>query len=285
MESIKSIFAICSFNIRKWQTDYRIWCIAVLLTVLIAIYVDDMRKVSAVIDCDIPIWVFPFLYSQFHTKLIFMLGVVMMFCNAPFVDSNQLFVYMRSGRCKWLCGQILYIIFASAAYFLFLLIISLLFTSFTGDLSLEWGKTLTTLSSNYDLHTIADAPFVDVSAKIITFFTPIQAVWFTFLLSWLGGIFLGLLIFLCNFIGNNKLIGILVASFVVVICSIIENEGWEELIYLSPISWTTLDNVDVGGLSNNPSFSYCMCVYAGIICVLIAAILILGRRKSLDIKE
>lgn len=285
MESIKSIFAICSFNIRKWQTDYRIWCIAVLLTVLIAIYVDDMRKVSAVIDCDIPIWVFPFLYSQFHTKLIFMLGVVMMFCNAPFVDSNQLFVYMRSGRCKWLCGQILYIVFASAVYFLFLLIVSLLFTSFTGDLSLEWGKTLASLSSNPNLQIIADAPFVDVSAKIITFFTPIQATWFTFLLSWLGGIFLGLLIFLCNLIGNNKLIGILVASFVVVICSIIENEGWEKLIYFSPISWTTLDNVDVGGLSNNPSFSYCMCVYAGIICVLIAAILILGRRKILDIKE
>lgn len=285
MKSGKSIFTICAFNFRKWQTDYRVWCIAVLLAVITAIYVDDMKKVSEILGTDIPIWIFPFLYSQFHTKLIFMLGVVMMFCNAPFVDKNQIFVYLRSGRYKWLCGQILYIFSSSAVYFIYLLIISFLFTVFTGDLSMEWGKTLSTLSMNGNLRFTANAPFIDISAKVITFFTPIQAVWFTFLLSWLGGIFLGLLIFLCNLLSNNRLVGILVSSFMVIICSIIENEGWEKLTCFSPISWTTLDNVDVGGLSNNPTFSYCMCVYVGLIAVLVVGILILGRKKSFDIKE
>lgn len=285
MKSGKGIFHIAAMNFRKWQTDYRIWCIAVLLAVVTAIYVDDMRKSAEIIGADIPIWIFPFLYSQFHTKLIFMLGVVLMFCNAPFIDSNQMFVYMRSGRLKWLCGQVVYIIAASAAYFLFLFIISLLFTVFTGEVSLEWGKTLVSLSADSRLHTIADAPFVDISTKVITFFTPIQAVWFTFLLSWLGGLFLGLLIFLCNILSNTRLTGILVSSFLVVVCSLIENEGWEKLIWFSPISWTTLDNVDVGGLSNNPSFTYCVCVYVGIIAVLIAAVHFFGRKKSFDVKE
>ena len=285
MKSGKSIFTICAINFRKWQTDYRIWCIAVLLAVLTAIYVDDMRKSAELIGAKIPIWIFPFLYSQFHTKLIFMLGVVLMFCNAPFADKNQMFVFMRSGRIKWLCGQILYIVFASAAYFLFLLIISLLFTVFTGELSLEWGKTLSTLSANSSLHTMAGANFVDISEKVITFFKPLQAVWFTFLMSWLGGIFLGLLIYLCNFLTGNRLIGILASSFLVVICSIIENEGWEKLLPISPISWTTLDNIDVGGLSTNPSFTYCICFFVGIIAALIATILFFGRKKSVDIKE
>lgn len=285
MKSSKGIFHIAAMNFRKWQTDYRIWCIAVLLAVVTAIYVDDMRKSAEIIGADIPIWIFPFLYSQFHTKLIFMLGVVLMFCNAPFIDSNQMFVYMRSGRLKWLCGQVVYIIAASAAYFIFLLLISLLFTVFTGEVSLEWGKTLVSLSADDRLHTIANAPFVDISTKVITFFTPIQAVWFTFLLSWLGGLVLGLLIFLCNILSNTGLTGILVSSLLVVVCSLIENEGWEKLIWFSPISWTTLDNVDVGGLSTNPSFTYCICVYVGIIAVLIAAILFFGRRKSFDIKE
>ena len=285
MRAGKSVIQIGMMNFRKWQTDYRIWCIGILLAVMTAIYADDMRKAAKLLGTDMPIWIFPFLYSQFHTKLIFMLGVVLMFCNAPFIDSNQVFVYMRSGRVKWLCGQILYIAAASAAYFLFLLAISLLFTMFSGGISLEWGKTLVSLSYDSRIHTMADAPFVEVSAKVITFFTPLQAIWFTFLISWLGGIVLGLLIFLCNLLCRSKLTGILVSSFLVVICSVIENEGWEALLPFSPISWTTLDNIDVGGLSRNPTFTYCMCVYAGIIIMLTASIIIFGRKKSFDRKE
>ena len=132
---------------------------------------------------------------------------------------------------------------------------------------------------------MAGANFVDISEKVITFFKPLQAVWFTFLMSWLGGIFLGLLIYLCNLLTGNRLIGILLSSFLVVICSIIENEGWESLLPISPISWTTLDNIDVGGLSTNPTFTYCICFFVGIIAALIAAILFFGRKKSVDIKE
>ena len=70
-----------------------------------------------------------------------------------------------------------------------------------------------------------------------------------------------------------------------VICSVIENEGWEVLLPFSPISWTTLDNIDVGGLSRNPTFTYCMCVYAGIIILLTVSIIFFGRKKSFDRKE
>ncbi len=53
---------------------------------------------------------------------------------------------MRSGRMKWLCGQILYIAAASAVYYLFLFVISVLLTVFGGEISPEWGKTLDAMS-------------------------------------------------------------------------------------------------------------------------------------------
>ena len=114
MKSLNCVLLICIQNIRKWQTDYRVWCAVLFALIMTGIYVDDMQRISEVLGTKMPIWIFPFLYSQFHTKLIFTLPVVLLFCSAPFLDRNQTYVFMRSGRIKLLCVHILYIIYVSA---------------------------------------------------------------------------------------------------------------------------------------------------------------------------
>ncbi len=287
MKSLKCIFSICSQNFRKWQTDYRIWCIAVVLLIMTSVYIGEIKRICDYAGTQMPIWIFPFMYSQFYTKLIFILPVVLLFCNAPFNDSNQIFVYMRSGKTKWLLAQIVYIMVASAVFYLFLLLASLIMTVFTGELSLGWGETLSMISADSILRMLANSPFVNVEFIIINFFSPLQAVGFTLLMSWLGAVILGLVIFFFNIVTGNKTVGILAASFLVIISSTIENDigNWTGLLPFSPISWITLDNIDIGGLTANPSFEYCLFVDIGIIVVLIAAIVIFGRRKSLDVKE
>lgn len=138
MRSLKCVVDICVQNFRKWRTDQRVWSIALLLVILTAIYKDDVTKLANALNTKPPFWIFPILYTQFHTKLIFTLPVVLLFCNAPFTDNNQVFVYMRSGRTKWLCGQVLYIFAASAAYYLFLFLTTVILTVFTGELSWGW---------------------------------------------------------------------------------------------------------------------------------------------------
>lgn len=287
MKSLKCIFSICAQNFRKWQTDYRIWCIAVVLVIMTLIYIGDIEKICNYAGTQMPIWIFPFMYSQFYTKLIFTLPVVLLFCNAPFTDSNQIFVYMRCGKTKWLLAQIIYIIEASAFFYLFLLIISLVMTILRGELSLDWGETLLMISAdNNDIRTASGSPFIYISYILISFFTPLQAVGFTFLMSWLGAIILGLVIFFFNIVTENKTIGVLIASLLVIMSCKIENDiaDWDALTRFSPISWITLDNIDVGGLTNNPSFQYCLVFDIGVIVILLAAILFFGKRKSIDVK-
>lgn len=285
MKQLRCVCSICARNFRKWQTDYRVWCIGFLLFVMTAIFADDIRKLSEYIGSEMPVWIYPFMYTQFHTKLIFTLPVVLLFCNAPFTDRNQTFVFMRSGRIKWLCGQIMYIVFASAVYYLYLFVVSLLLTVFSGELNLEWGKTLRALSVSNSVGFEAGTPFVDIPYTVITFFKPLQAVWFTFLMSWLGAIFIGLTIFFFNLISETRFLGVCVSSFFVLLSSAVANDvGWEGLLRFSPISWITLDKIDVGGLTKCPSFSYCISVFGILIVSLITAILIFGRKKSLDNK-
>ncbi len=281
MGSLKTVASVCAQNLRKWQTDYRIWVIAVLLIIMIRIYVDDMRNLSIKLDADMPIWIFPFIYQQFHTKLIYTLPIVLLFCNAPFVDQNQIFVYMRIGRVKWLCGQVLYVITASALYYLFILAVSLLSTIIYGDGGMDWGSTLRTLA-NSNAAMYFDYVYVDISYTVIKFFSPLQAVWFTFLLSWINAVNIGLIIFLFNTESGSRFLGVLISSAMVVLSAVADDYVLPALLPYSPVSWITLNNIDVGGTTDNPSFAYCISIYLILTAVLIAAIFIFGRKKGIE---
>lgn len=283
MGTIRSAWAICSQNLRKWATDYRMWTIAALLIVMVQIYADDMQKVAALLGTKCSIWIFPFLYVQYHTKVIFTLPVVLMFCNAPFTDKNQLFVCTRTGRVKWISGQVLYIFIASAVYYLFILLLTFTSTFLVAEPSLDWGKTLYMIA-NSDIASRAEAYFLNVPNLILEYFSPVQAVFFTFLTSWLSAALLGMIVFFCNLVSNTRFIGIIISSLLVVWTVLVAMGGWIDYVRFSPISWNTLNNIDAGKMTSNPSFGYCMCVYAGLIVVLIAGILIFGRKKSLDVK-
>lgn len=288
MELFRPVLAICVQNLRKWKTDYRIWIIGLIGYVTILVFVDDMERIVTGLRTAMPIWIFPFIYSQFHMKLIYTLLLVLLFCNAPFIDSNQTFMYMRSGRIKWLLGQMLYVIVSSGIYYLFLMVVGFLSAAFAGgELNLEWGKTLSVVA-NSDAAGRFGSPFIEISNAVIIYFSPLNATWFTFLLSWLCGSMIGLIIFLCNILTKTKFLGITISSALVILSALIENSlnYMTSSMYLpfSPISWTTLNRVDVGGLTQNPSFSYCISFYLIVIALLITGILVFGKKQSMDVK-
>ncbi len=284
MSSVRSVFSICAQNFRKWATDYRMWTVAAILIVMTFLYADDVRKNAAVMGSDVSLWIFPFLYTQSFMVLIFTMPVVLMFCNAPFFDKNQTFVMMRTSRTKWLCGQLLYIILASAAYYLFVFLISILSTFFIAEPSLDWGGTFYSLA--YGKLQWEGVPYVGIPKLIVEYFTPIQACWFTFLLSWIGGVFLGMIVFFFNLVTQTRSIGTVVATgFVVWGCWVRYSDGIQRYRKFSPISWITVDYIDVGGMTLYPTLSYCLTVFSVSILIMIIGVFIFGRKKNLDFKE
>lgn len=283
MKSFNAIWAVCAQNFRKWQTDQRVWCVWLMLLFLTLLYTDDMKTVAYYIGTKPPLWTFPFLYSQFHTKLLFTFPIVLLYCNAPFVDNNQIFVCMRSGRTNWLCGQVLYVVLSSGIYYIFLFLMTILTSVFSCELSAQWGKTLPTLATS-SAAANSGAVFIEVSEFVIEYFTPVQAVWFTFVLSWCSAVFLGMLIFVCNLLTGTKIAGILSAGLAVAICGSVEHFNMKKLLHFSPVSWNTLDNVDVGGTTSNPSFTYCICVYTALFILITVLILIFGRKSGFNMR-
>lgn len=282
MNFLKTILRISAQNFRKWQTDYRIWTIAVFLVILTLIYVDDIKKVADFLDFGVPVWIFPFISMKSYTKVLFTLPVILMFCDAPFIDKNQFFIMMRTSRLKWLCGQLLYIILAGGVYYLFIFAISILSTVFYGDFSLDWGKTITALAYNSSVASSAGVYSLNISRTTVEFFTPLLACFYTFIMSWLSAVFLGLLVFVCNLFTGSRIWGIAAGSFFIVLS--LTAKGHRYWDRFSPITWSTLDGIDVGGLTVRPSFTYCICAYAVLIIVLAASVLIFGKKKNFDVK-
>lgn len=279
-----SIFSICAQNFRKWATDYRMWTVAAILITMTFLYADDVRKNAVMMDSDVSLWIFPFLYTNSFMVLIFTMPVVLMFCNAPFIDKNQTFVMIRTSRMKWLCGQLLYIILASAVYYLFVFLISVLSTVFIAEPSLDWGGAFYSLAFGY--MEWEGVPVVRIPKLIVENYTPIQACCLTFLLSWLGGVFLGLIAFFFNLITQTRSIGTVAATAFVVWGSWVKYpNGIQRYRKLSPISWIALDHMDVDGMTPYPTLSYCLTVFSVSILTMIIGVFVFGRRKSLDFKE
>lgn len=282
MKTFRVIFQICFMNFKKWSTDCRIWLTAIILFLLIVENTQNLGDWAGQLGLGQTLWSFPFLYQQYHMKLIFTLPLLLVFCNAPFTDKNSLFILARAGRARWLCGQFLYIILASAVYYIFLFLCTFLLALPDAELTTDWDSLILTLANKGPVD--MEHPFINVSSRITTYFTPLSAVWFTFLLSWLCGCMLGMCVMCFNYLTGKKAVGTGIAAFFILLSCFIRNGVLHfniTLLYpFSPVTWITLDNVDIGGMTRDYSFYHCITVYLVVSVVLAAVCMAWSRLKK-----
>jgi hypothetical protein len=232
-------------------------------------------------DVKISPWVFPFLYSDSFIKIMFFAPLLLIFCDAPFIDQSQPYVIYRSGRVVWGIGQLLYVTLTSALYFAFLLLISNLFLINHLEFSLEWGKAIGTLGNTGAAQAMGLEVFMD--SRVLFYFTPLQATWFTFLLSWLAGTFLGFLIYALNSLTNTRSLGVLLAASFLILNSTVED--YPAMIWLSPVSWSDLHLIDIGGYSAYPPIAYVYGAFFVVMGVLVTLSIIANRRQEIQVMQ
>lgn len=282
MKYIKTIFLISFQNFRKWKTDYRIWVLAILVMIITHGQISDINRVADMIGTPQTAWLYPFLYAQFYMKLIYTLPLLFLFCDAPFLDANQGFVIARAGRTKWCFGQMLYIILASAVYYLFIIALTILFPLFRIEWSTDWGMLINTVTQSNVLSSLNIGTFT-FNQNVIAYFTPLQAMWFTFLVSWFSGILLGVLIYACNVFLKSKIAGGIASGILILLSAFLSNENptGKGASYFSPFSWNTLNQIDIAGLTNSPPFQYVVMFY--LVGIMLLAMLILFVNRKMEI--
>lgn len=282
MKSIR----ICVQNLRKWLGNSRIYIAFVIVFLFTLIYTKGLWLVSDNVGEKLSIYIFPFLTTYRYMKIIYLFPLLLLFCDAPFVDANQQFVMIRSSRLSWGIGQMLYIICGSFFYALFMLLSSIVVNIGHIQMGASWGKSLI-LAGTTNICSILGIQYdtVQISSIIVKYYTPAQAMLWSFLFLWMICIILGLIIYDFNILFQSNIVGLFAAGFLILFTAVVD--GIQQWIWYSPVSWSSLNNIDVAKTTSLPGIYFVLFVYIGaILALLIAgAVLSRSRRFTFEIKN
>lgn len=270
---------ICMQNIRKWGGNRRIFMCIAMTTLLVYSYTKDLSVLCNYMGQKMNPWIFPFLFAFRYMRIVFMIPVVFIFCDAPFVDTNQTYVMLRTKRNIWSMGQILYIIVSSFLYTLFHLLLTIIFNIQYMQWGTTWGDVLGNAgTSGIMVNLNIRYTTVGISASIIRYFTPAQAMFFSFILMWLSFIFIGMLIYAINILTKSKGISIIVTGFLILLNAVVEGKPY--WCKFSPLSWNYIGCIDVGGRTQYPTITYVLCMYILMIVIFGIIAVAAGNRRE-----
>lgn len=279
MNNICIVIRLCLQNFKRWISNPRIYFIGILLTVYISSVVFPLVSFCYSVETSITPWLFPLLTSNQEGLIIFTACIILLFCDAPFLDSTQPFYIIRSGRQKWILAQILYIFLASILFFTFIYLVSTIILFPVTHWQMDWGKIFYTLSLT-DARTMFQIPLM-IPYEILKIYSPIQAFGLSFLLNVLVSTFLGLLIFTIN-LKLSKIMGSIVAAAPTLLTSTIFFNDFF-LIYYIPVAWASLDKIDITGTQLLPSLPYVLTVLISLIVLLSILSFLFFRKKAIEI--
>jgi hypothetical protein len=277
MDSVRKSFRISINNVRKWGANPRIYILAILLFIFVWTFIRPILDFSRSVNYKVTPWLFPYLTNYYFSQMLIMIGIVFLFCDAPFMDSGQPYLILRSGRMTWGLGQVLYIMVGTAIYLLFVTIVSIMILAPNLFFSNSWGKVLGTLAQ-----TDAARQFkisIPISYAIQAQYTAVQAFFLSFLLEWCACVMLGLIIYITNAYFKRTFGAIVGVSFVL-FDTVISNAGIGLFpYYFSPVSMARLTVLDPSGISTHPTNLYAYIFYTiGILLLSIIAILSMQKR-------
>lgn len=270
---------IAVYNIKKWCVNPRIYIIFVLLTCYIHYMEKPIKSFSEYVNINISPYLFPFLISSGYSSKIILLLLILLFCDAPFMENEYPYIAIRSGRKKWCQGQQAYIGIASAIYVIFIVMSTVIVMIPNISFEWGWGKVINTFAQT---GTAAQKGImIPFDFNIVQNYSPILIMMLQLLLCWLEFVTIGNLMFLLNIL-SSRATGAVVATGLVFFQIFAESiaVSWT---YFSPTSWMSLSFISINGIGERPSLSYALITLVAINLFLLAASFKIASRKDIEV--
>lgn len=207
VNSIKNAFSIAKIEYVKWILSPRLMILLCSLIFINQFAAIPLLKMSS--ETDIPLNTFePFIAIANSDVLMMLMPVVFMTLIADFPknDGNLLFCVQRSGKNSWLCGQIIFLIYACVT-FIFSIFVSTVICSFGNtEWSQQWSKTITDYTRMFPDNSQSFGALL-IPENLYYQYEPIRSAINSAALMFLFLIFCGLLMLVFSELGK-KLIGV-----------------------------------------------------------------------------
>lgn len=278
--NIRIIISVATEGIKKWITQPRMYVVALSIFVFAWTQIKDIRVCLAGQNLGMSYCFSSFLFSCFICTLFLYLSVILMFCDAPFIDRQQLFVIVRSGKSNWFLGKIIYIFLASIIFTVCVNLVCWLeffpyigFGNKWGDMALQVVRDSEGLGGAFRL-----------TERTLEMFSPGKAFALQFFIVMSTNIFLGLLIFFIN-LHKSRTYGSAVALSVVIISNLLEfAQDYENVLqYVSVVTWGNLSIYSRGEGAIPLSYVILFLILGNVL--LIIGILISSKKSSIEWME
>ena len=291
MDNLRKSLRICGNGFRKWPSNLRVWSVFVLIAVCFFYALQGVRRLAIEQNLGVTPWVFPFDMQGGSLSILIYLAFILLFCDAPFLDTQAPYAIIRTRRRNWIGGQCMYIISGSGVFVIGVYALSVLCCLPNLGFSSDWGAVLRMLTNvaSGDFAQQYIPPFgPNYNMNTIRSYTPLQGVLLCLVLFWLICCFLGLLLLVLN-LRFPRTIGVLVAACFVFLdffsgqFSKIQGLLGSRIYFFSPVSWSDLANLKSNSSLPLPSASYAVVVLLVLIALLIVFAMLEIRNKDIEV--
>lgn len=278
MDNIRMSVRVCAGSIRRIVCMPRFYVAFLWLLLLYYPFMSAVRAFSSAVGVSMAPWMFPFLTNDSGSQMFIILGALLLFCDAPFLNQNSSWQILRAGRKNWFWGNMLYIWLLSLIYAIVISLLPVLMMIPQIEWAAGWGKLLGTLAQT-------NALGLSINYTIVAHFSPLEAMTLTILAVWLNAVLIGMLNFILNLLfrkGIGAAVSVMIGLSPLLIVRLLNfSMGY----YFAPPLWMDLSNYKWQGYGYGPSFSYVYTVLLGSIALCMILSLIGIRKKDLNFTE
>lgn len=270
---------VLRYNCLRLITKPRFYIILIISAVYLSDITAPICEYSRLKGEPVSLWLFPLLLNNSGIVLVLFLLGVLLFCDAPFLENAEPYIFIRSGRRQWICAQFLFVLLLSAIYIAHIILWSIIPVFFCAAHMPEWGKILYSLA-NTNAWQLVDLP-TRISSFILNQYSPKCAFGVTATISFLVIVLIGSIMFCAN-LTIHRSVGNILGSLLVLEQYFATNSSGHSLYFFSPVSWVNLEVIHIDGIAKTPSVSYALAILIALsVCCWIISFLVI-RKKSIQ---
>lgn len=198
--------------------------------------------------------------NNYFLKMI-MLSIIYFYSNVPFMERPQQYYFLRLGRVRFCCHNLMYVIISGFVLSMSLWGISILDMITCISFDNKWDRLSRTLALTDAGSGIGLKFYVPYQA--IERFSPWQLCGYSFLITALCITVIGMIMYtLCLMF--HRTVAVIAAGIVAMLPDIIKFPNFlEQVVYLSPVSWMKCSEWRYGYEVSNPDLEYILvcCVF------------------------
>lgn len=246
-----TVFFLFYYNLKKCRRRHHILFAFLYIILITDMMLKPVRKLSYEFGIRADTFSFPLIWNSTFFLMMFFIGVIICFIDAPFTDNMTPMLLMRCKRTKYMLGHLCYIVFMGiiipAAFFLIQMI---LLPSSGWD---NWGKLWGTLAqTNIG---VEFGCYMHFQYHILWDYSPIESTLVTMLMCILLVIMTGLIMYLFG-ICHKLNWGIALLAALITLPHVVDWLNFTTFYWLSPFSWICLDTTMKTYNGSLPSLSY-----------------------------